>query len=534
MNEDLTYQIVQAAINAGVREWVVCPASRNSSFVQVLRIEERLNTYYWPEERSAAFFALGKSRMLKQPVAVVTTSGTAAAELLPAAMEAFYTGVPLLLITADRPASFRGTGAPQSANQVGLFSHYARTLDLSAGTICDLSHWDRRSPLHLNCCFNEPQSEPPFQGQQLDLTASSPHCGTPYTQAEFEKMQKGKAPLDRFLDKVERPIAIVSAIDASARESVAQLLLKLQIPALIEGVSGLREDPRLEPLSLHRTDKIFTEAASQGYAIDGVLRIGGVPTHRVWRDLEYLKESVKVCAISELPFSGLSWSRGVACVPMAAFLATYHPPKVFGMENAQAWMASERAYDSLLRGLFEEEPLAEPSLIASLSQVIPTEARIYLGNSLPVREWDQMATRKMAHSDVHASRGVNGIDGQISTFFGLCKPSCENWGIIGDLTALYDMAAFWILKQLPDLHFHLVIVNNGGGMIFKRMYPYPEMLNAHALSFESLANMWGVPYQRSLENPDRKNAHQRVIELVPDPAATERFIQKLTHKKVAV
>lgn len=533
MNEELAYRVVQAAIHAGVREWVVCPGSRNSSFVEVVRLEERLEKFYWPEERSAAYFALGKSRQHKSPVAIVTTSGTAAGELLPAAMEAFYTGAPLLLITADRPPSFRGIGAPQSANQVGLFSHYARTLDLSAGASCDLTTWDRRSPLHLNCCFNEPQSEPPFQGQSLDWShLESPHCGTPYTQADFEKMQKGKELLDRFFSQVERPIAIVSALDASAREGVAQLLLQLQIPALIEGVSGLREDPRLEPLSLRRTDKIFTEAASHGYVIDGVLRIGGVPTHRVWRDLEYLKESVKVCAISEMPFSGLSWSRGVACVPIAPFLATYHPQRVFGMDSVQAWIASERAYGALLQGLFIEEPLAEPSLIASLSQAIPTTARLYLGNSLPIREWDQMATRKIAHPDVHASRGVNGIDGQISTFLGLCKSSCENWGIVGDLTALYDLVAFWIMKQMPQVDFNLVIVNNGGGMIFKRMYPYQEMLNTHALSFESLAKMWGLAYQRDLRPAEQSK--QRIIELIPDPVATERFMQKLKQKKVAV
>ena len=268
-----------------------------------------LTTYYWPEERSAAFFALGRSRHLQQPVAIVTTSGTAAAELLAAAMEAFYTGIPLLLITADRPVSFRGTGAPQSANQVGLYSIYAKTLDLSDGALCDLSSWEQKGPIHINCCLDEPQSQPPFSAKRLEIanSCSVTHHkvgATPYTQGEFEKIQKGKLLLDRFLSQVERPIAIVSALDPNAREAVAQLLIKLQIPALIEGVSGLREDRRLSHLSIYRTDHIFKDAAAGGYEIDALLRIGAVPTHRVWRDLEYLKDKVKVCAISELPFPG--------------------------------------------------------------------------------------------------------------------------------------------------------------------------------------------------------------------------------------
>ena len=144
MNETITYQVLQAAIDCGVREFVMCAGSRNSSFVEALRIEERLTTYYWPEERSAAFFALGRSKQMQRPVAVVTTSGTAAGELLPAAMEAHYTGVPLILITADRPKRFCGSGAPQSAEQDKLFGVYTPFFqDIAQEDGCDLSGWDR-------------------------------------------------------------------------------------------------------------------------------------------------------------------------------------------------------------------------------------------------------------------------------------------------------------------------------------------------------------------------------------------------------
>jgi 2-succinyl-5-enolpyruvyl-6-hydroxy-3-cyclohexene-1-carboxylate synthase len=128
----------------GVEEFVVCGGSRNAPLIVALADSR---TFSFVDERSAAFFALGRSKRDDKPVAVVTTSGTAVAELLPATVEAYYSGTPLVLITADRPARFRGTGAPQTIEQVGIFGSYAATA---------IEKWSRRQPLHLNVEFDEP------------------------------------------------------------------------------------------------------------------------------------------------------------------------------------------------------------------------------------------------------------------------------------------------------------------------------------------------------------------------------------------
>ncbi|MBV9495262.1 MAG: hypothetical protein JOZ54_13520 [Acidobacteria bacterium] len=128
----------------GVRDFCVCAGSRNSPLLAVLA---GTPVYSFVDERSAAFFALGRAKRDELPVAVVTTSGTAVAELLPAAIEAHYSGVPLVLVTADRPARFRGTGAPQSIEQLGIFGVYAAS---------DPATWDRKRALHLNIEFEEP------------------------------------------------------------------------------------------------------------------------------------------------------------------------------------------------------------------------------------------------------------------------------------------------------------------------------------------------------------------------------------------
>jgi 2-succinyl-5-enolpyruvyl-6-hydroxy-3-cyclohexene-1-carboxylate synthase len=138
-NVERAHEVIAEVRAAGVRDFCVCAGSRNSPFLAALSTIRDVHLYSFVDERSAAFFALGRAKRDGLPVAVVTTSGTAVAELLPAAVEAHYSGVPLVLITADRPARFRGTGAPQAIEQVGIFGVYASA-----------------SVKHINVEFDEP------------------------------------------------------------------------------------------------------------------------------------------------------------------------------------------------------------------------------------------------------------------------------------------------------------------------------------------------------------------------------------------
>jgi len=146
-NRSAARDVIERVRAFGTIDFCICGGSRNAPLIDVLGGLESVRITTFVDERSAAFFALGRIKRDRLPVAVVTTSGTAAAELLPAAIEACYAGAPLVLITADRPARFRGTGAPQSIEQIGLFGVYAET---------DLEVWKRRGPLHVNVEFDEP------------------------------------------------------------------------------------------------------------------------------------------------------------------------------------------------------------------------------------------------------------------------------------------------------------------------------------------------------------------------------------------
>src|SRR5207253_10241334 len=141
-NVDVARRLIDNVRALGVVDFCVCSGSRNAPLIAVMK-----DAYSFVDERSAAFFAVGRARRDERPVAVITTSGTAVAELLPAAVEAYYSGVPLVLITADRPARYRGTGAPQAIEQEAIFGVYASR---------DASAWTGEGPLHINIEFDEP------------------------------------------------------------------------------------------------------------------------------------------------------------------------------------------------------------------------------------------------------------------------------------------------------------------------------------------------------------------------------------------
>lgn len=509
MNVQRAADLVTALADRGVREFCVCPGGRNAPLVVVLARASGVSVWTFFEERAAAFFALGRVKADGAPVAVVTTSGTAAAELLPAAVEAYYAGLPLLLVTADRPPQHRGTGSPQAIEQVDLFGDYAPTL-LDAASTADpitLAEWTGRQPAHLNVCFDEPLVDGSIPGLSLAPTAWRP-----------SDPDADSAPVAAALRDARRPLVIVGPLEAADRGGVRTFLRRLGAPVYAEPASGLREDGTLRDLLLVSGEGVLRHAE-----FDAVLRVGGVPVLRLWRDLETARRDTMVCSVSRTPFPGLTRGTMVRAAPGAALAALDLPPTV-DVAWRDALLARDRERGEALTTLLDVEPGAEPALLGRLSRGVPAGSLVYLGNSLPVREWDLAAVREPRDWRVGVSRGANGIDGQLSTFFGMCAGARENWAVVGDLTALYDLAAPWIVDQLAPGPVRVVVVNNGGGQIFARLSPHAELRNAHRHSFEGWASMWGLAYRRWEQVPATPDLPDRcVIELVPDPAASDRF-----------
>lgn len=480
-NIETAQAILKSCLEVGVRELVLCAGARNAPFVALLSEETPFKVYSFFEERSAAFFALGRIQAEGRPVAVITTSGTAAAELLPATIEADYQGLPLILITADRPSAYRGCAAPQAIVQPGLYSHYVeKTYDVEG-------EWDEFSfsltrPVHVNVCFDEPLMD----GIPKPWPVVSP------------PPQSVSAALDEPKIKMKRPLIVVGGLPLAVRDQVAYTLAKWKRPLYLESPSNLRGDKRLQP---YRVSKV------EGLDYDGVIRVGSVPTLRLWRDLE--TSEVPVAHFSHLPFSGLAREKGVYS------LAALRDVKA----SFEEWTPSDESAKRLDE-LLNKYRDSEPGWVRRLSRALPAKARLFVGNSLPIREWD-LASSPETPAEIFANRGVNGIDGLISTFAGVSDEDRSNWCLIGDLTALYDLSGPWALRERPLKEMNIVILNNGGGKIFSRMFKNPLFENRHDLDFEKWAQMWDLEYLRN-DFPPHSDGH-RVIEIVPDVAQTEAF-----------
>lgn len=514
-NMELAGKVIQELVATGVREFVLCAGARNSPLVHILDENRDLKVYSFFEERSAAFFALGRIANTRRPVAVITTSGTAVAELLAAAVEGTYSSLPLIMVTADRPKKYRGSGAPQTIEQVGIFSYYNEVaLDIDAeNSHVSFKSLSWKKPIHVNICFEEPLIDGPVP--QIQYSPNSERTRLP-GQIPLGKLKE----IENFINS-HCPLVIVGILPEKAYGTVLEFVKQYKAPVYCEGISSLRGHPELKDIEIRSGEEMIHKIL-KNHTCDSVLRIGGVPTTRVWRDLEDKYKEVPVFSVSFNHYTGLSRETQQSNSLDLLNQVEFEPVKI----KDSNWLQEDRKRSETVRALLKKYPRSEQGLIYSLSYKIHGGS-LYLGNSLPIREWDACSSHDSLPVRVAASRGANGIDGQLSTFLGWAHPEKENWCLVGDLTAMYDLAALWVTSQLDAQKIRIVIVNNGGGQIFSRMFKKDIFLNRHSISFESWAKMWSWSYFKWTDVPkDLSTDTHQIIELCPDSQQTESFWQE--------
>lgn len=517
VNAELAASTLGHLEGLGVKHVVVCAGARNAPLVvPLLSVEDSNPLRVWNhfDERSASFFALGLARRRKEPVAVITTSGTAVAEMLPAAIEAYYSGIPLILVSADRPSSFRGSGGPQAIEQKGIFGCYA-PVSIDVQELTDLSwvlKWNGQEPLHLNVCFEEPSPEDRFgKWDPVELPPARPE------HAHDEDLS-----LEAFVANCRGLVVLLGEIPENWRDRVESFLVDLKAPVWAEATSGLRESGPLADLLIR------TEREVSSFRPREILRIGGVPSLRFWRDLETHRE-MEVMSVTRRPFSGLARRSRNLIVADFPDMSAWEGGFSHREGIPDDWAGEGRR----LRNLIQGEPGSEVAMVSALSGLIPPEALVFLGNSLPIREWNLAATLETPHPHCHANRGANGIDGEVAAFLGMSEGREESWGIFGDLTALYDLNAPALLEQLSRGKRRIVVLNNGGGRIFSRLASLSDLApaqksvteNRHDRRFSAWAEMWGVEYRAwhaGDDAPDLPDASV-ILEVLPDEASTEAF-----------
>ena len=508
---DPALEVVNRCLRAGVGEFVVCGGARNAAMIEVLaRAEAAGNVRMWRhfEERSAGFFALGRTLETGRPCAVVTTSGTAAAELLPAVIEAHYQARPLAAITADRPAAFRGTGAPQAIEQPGLFGVYAWQGDFST--------WDGKRPIHLNV-----ECEESFLTGDEDFSRKT--CG-PFVPA---KDRLDVAQLARWLreDLYRGIVVLIGGLEPDEQEDVFHFCRDYGVPLVADATSGLRE--ALQTLAIHDADRIL-KARPPGK----ILRLGEVPSGRFWRDLEELPD-VAVWSVCRNGLPGLARACHVTRGPLERVIPALGD--IEAADDALDLLAGASGRAARADELLECYPDSEPALMRVVSHYASIGGGVFLGNSLPLREWNLFAQWARPVPTVRASRGANGIDGQLSTWLGWTADVSETWAVVGDLTALYDLAAPFVLGQVNRDGRVLAVINNGGGKIFERLPRLKTMspravecmTHPHTADLAGLALLWGMDHLRVRRADDfdrfEPGGKPILLEILPDPEQTARF-----------
>ncbi len=450
----------------GVRDYCVAAGVRNAPLVLALEKDPRAQLFSFFDERSASFFALGRSLASGNPCVVVTTSGTAVAETLAAVIEAFYQRAPLIVLSADRPAHFRGSGAPQSIEQSRLLHEHCESwtdlVEFTPETLMSFHeaarHWNRQGPWHINMCLPDP-----LRSENLPPTSQKNQQG-------FRQWSKKNDP--KMSQTLENPLVICGPMTPRETDKAKKFLREKDLVFFAECLSGLRGEQSLN------SQLVRALPALQDHP---VLRLGSVPTTSLWRDLEV--KSNQVISVSEKPWTGLgrtsellSWDQAFA----GNFFQSAETKKKFQLEKA----------------LHNDDETAQMAILFEKWEEHFAELCWYLGNSLPVRSLDRVAFPSKTSLWL-GNRGANGIDGQLSTFLGWASkfPQKICTAVVGDLTALYDLQSLWISPQLKNQNLKIVVVNNMGGQIFSR-FESKNLVNPHELSFAGWASMFGWGYWR--------------------------------------
>ena len=527
MNIELSEKLITQLVKIyGVRTFCICPGGRSAPLISVVSQTNGLEVFSFFEERSAGFFALGRCRRDKRPCAVITTSGTAVAELLPSVVESYYSHLPLVLITADRPSSYRKTGAPQSIEQLGIFSHYVeKTWDLEKNIDFDLSSWSGIVPCHINICFDEPLIDGNIRKLLLSPSEVTNKCALPF-------LPEHKRQIDSFFSKVKKPLCILAELPENMRQKIENILLFFSWPIYAEALSGLRESSKLQSFIL-KSGENFLNWMVLNKKTDGIVRIGRRPCARFWRDLEKTYSHLPILSVSDQDYPGLG-----RALPAVSFPSFFHWSQILISKEEKLSYGSKEVFvedakrNQYLNQLLNKYPLSEPALVKQFAKKILPGSLLFLGNSLPVREWT-LAVNYQPNKQLSyiSNRGANGIDGLLSTFFGLCESQRQNWCLIGDLSCLYDLSAPWILRQFnPKMQWFLVIINNNGGRIFSSLFSDSVFLNSHNLQFKKWAEMWGLNYYCITQWPETLSfSSPAVIELQVDPDYTKQFEEEYSN-----
>lgn len=501
LNAALARTLVDEWCRAGVAAAVVSPGSRSTPLALALAQDGRIPLHVVLDERSASFFALGAAKAAGRPAVVVCTSGTAGAELHPAVLEAWHARVPLVVCTADRPPELRDTGAGQAVDQLKIYGDAVRWFaEVGAPSDADLGtpYWRAvaaraaaaacgppAGPVHLNLAFREPLLP---TGAPVHLFPGRDD-GAPWVGSSPRRPAPAEADVDRlaYLVAAEPRGLVVAGWGADADpDTVEAFAAAAGWPVLADPLSNLRTGPS----SVSTYDALLrSPAAAEALRPDVVLRLGAPLTGKV--AASWLDPSIPQVLVDPdgawLDPQRAAAERIVAdptALLQAVTARTAPSPRTgsfWPISWRQADAAARRAMDRLLDSW--PEPF-EGRVARDLVAALPDGATLVVGSSMPVRDVESFAAPRRGLRFL-SNRGVNGIDGFVSTVLGAATQAGPTLGLCGDLTFLHDTnGLLGAARRGVDAAF--VVIDNRGGGIF-------NFLPQAALPADQFETLFGTP-----------------------------------------
>jgi 2-succinyl-5-enolpyruvyl-6-hydroxy-3-cyclohexene-1-carboxylate synthase len=495
-NTALASAFAEELARSGLQLAVISPGSRSTPLAVALWRQPEIEVAVIVDERSAGFFALGAAQVSQEPVALLCTSGTALVNYHPAVVEADESGIPLLVLSADRPPELRGIGAGQTIDQIKSFGasvrwfcevgtheaddsgllHYrsvaCRAMARARGEV-------RPGPVHLNLPWREPLAPVPVDGA---VTATDPLAlqgrdKRPLTAVTRIDLEPSVFLLDEMAghigDAISGVIVAGRQLDPELREPLAHLARVSGFPILADPTSQLRCGPHDRSHVVASYDLLLRdEHFARSVAPELVLRFGEMPTSKPLRS--WLAGSGADEIVID-PYGGWNEPTNRAAAILRANpseLASGWAARLEGLEGRERplpdrWLDAERAAQSALDEAFgASTEITEPALHRALGSAHRDGDLVYTSSSMPIRDQETFLASSSADARFLSNRGANGIDGLVSSGLGAARASGRPTTIVtGDLGLLHDLGALAAMREVST-PVRIVVIDNAGGGIF--------------------------------------------------------------------
>jgi 2-succinyl-5-enolpyruvyl-6-hydroxy-3-cyclohexene-1-carboxylate synthase len=534
---------VNQLCDLGVRFVCISPGSRSTPLTLAFTEQKKIKCFVHIDERVSGFFALGLAKSSGLPVAIVTTSGTATAELYPAIIEAYQQRIPLIICTADRPPELLNTGANQTINQWNLYKNHIRwfkytglpqlsvkrviNLQKIAVTAFETSLMKNKGPVHLNFPFRKPLEPNSFTDEVDDeilLTIKKSITKENNTNRKEALSKRETKQINRIADNIigkENGLIIVgpNEYDPELVSNIKQLSKVTGYPILADGVSHLRFKTSVSDkyICCNYNAYLRSQKFKSSHQPKIILQFGRTVTSVFLQN--YMEQSKPLrFLINEYGdlFAPTNKSKVIKFNPGRFCENLIQVLTESKFKRKHNWINIFRNAETLTEeiktlSLKKSNLKIEPKIFSELISILPTNTKIMVGNSLPIRDFDNFVGKTNKNLKVFFNRGASGIDGITSTALGIASIEKTTILITGDLSFLHDLNALLPAKKY-SIPLIVILINNNGGGIFEMLPISSEkkwfnnfFKTPHNLNISSLVKSFGLEHQLIKGTIDFKN-----------------------------